>query len=153
MRLSAPGTLPGWYLKSITIGGVDVTDRPYDFGSAEVTLSDAEVVLSNNAAGIAGTIERQPGARFAGATVIAFSVDRTGWYDQSRHMKWQSSTGSGAFEFAGLPPGEYFVAAVDASVPVDLQAPDTLESLVPRAARVVAREGAVSRVTLSLIRR
>jgi hypothetical protein len=59
---------------------------------------------------------------------------------------------NGSFEVTGPPPGEYFVAAVDAS-PLDLQEPDTLESLVPRAARVTAREGAVSEVTLRLIRR
>ena len=153
MRLLAPGTLPGWYLKSVTIGGVDVTDRSYDFGFAEATVADAEIVLSNRAAGIAGSIERQPGRGAMAATVIAFSIDRQGWFDRSRHVKWQSSAASGAFEFAGLPPGEYYVAAVDASVRVDLQAPDTLESLVPQAARVTAREGAVSEVTLRLIQR
>ncbi len=153
MRLSAPNALPGWYLKSITIGGVDVTDRSYDFGFADVTLSDAEVVLSNNAAGVAGSIERQSEREAVAATVIAFSTNRDVWFAGSRHVKWQSSTARGSFAFEGLPPGEYFIAAVDASIPVDLQAPDTLDTFVSRAARVTAREGTVSEVTLSLIRR
>jgi hypothetical protein len=60
---------------------------------------------------------------------------------------------NGRFDVAGLPPGDYFVAAIDAATPLDLQAPDTLESLVSRAARVTAREGVVSEVTLGLVRR
>jgi|RhiMethySRZTD1v2_1073278.scaffolds.fasta_scaffold00038_87 carboxypeptidase family protein len=153
MRLSVPSTLPGWYLKSITIGGVDVTDRSYDFGFAEATLSDAEIVLSTSAARIAGSIERLPNGDVAGATVIAFSTNRDLWFDGSRHIKQTSSAPNHSFEVTGLPAGEYFVAAVDVLSPLDVQSPETLESLVSRAARVTVREGAVSEVTLSLIRR
>lgn len=153
MRLSAPNTLPGWYLKSVTVGGVDVTDASYDFGRDETTVSDAQVVLSNSAATIAGSIERQSGSPPAAAVVLAFSNSRSHWFTGSRHMGRASTSPEGSFDITSLPPGEYFVAAVDAFLPVDLQAPDTLESLVPRAARVIAREGAVSEVTLRLIRR
>jgi hypothetical protein len=152
MRLSVPNTLPGWYLKSITIGGLDVTDASYDFGRDETTVGDAQVVLSNSAATIAGWIERQSDSRPA-AAVIAFSTSRNYWFTGSRHIRRASSDAKGSFDVTNLPPGEYFVVAVDASLPLDLQAPDTLESLVPRAARVTAREGAVSEVTLRLIRR
>ena len=153
MRLSAPNTLPGWYVKSVTIGGVDVTDASYDFGRDETTVSDAQVVLSNAAATIAGAIERQSDSRPAAAVVIAFSTSRDYWFTGSRHIRRASSDAKGSFDLTSLPPGEYFVAALDASLPLDVQAPDTLESLVPRAARVTAREGAVSEVTLRLIRR
>jgi hypothetical protein len=153
MRLSAPNTLPGWYLKSVTIGGVDITDRPFDFGFAEATVPDLEIVLSNNGAAIAGSIERSSDGGAVAAAVIAFSTNRDAWFDGSRHIKRISSAANGSFDITGLPPGEYFVAAVDASTPLDLQAPDALESLVSRAARVTAREGAVSEVTLRLIRR
>jgi hypothetical protein len=152
MRLSAPNMLPGWYLKSVTTGGVDVTDRSYDFGRVEATVADAEIVLSNTAARIAGSIEPQPGGGPVAATVIAFSIDREGWFDGSRHIRRVPLAPNGSFDVTGLPPGEYFVAAVNVS-PSDLQEPDALESLVPRAARVTAREGAVSEVTLRLIRR
>jgi hypothetical protein len=153
MRLTAPNTLPGWYLKSVTIGGVDVTDTLYDFGGAEATVADAQVVLSSAGAGIAGSIETRPGARAAAATVVAFSTSRDNWFDGSRHVKRVPSGPNGSFDVTGLPPGEYYVAAVDADSPLDLQAPETLESLVSRAVRVTAREGAVSTVALTLIRR
>jgi hypothetical protein len=153
MRLSAPDTLPGWYLKSLMIGGVDVTDTTYDFGRDETTITDAQVVLSNAAATIAGSIEGQTGSRATPAVVIAFSTNRDHWFTGSRHIRRTSANHNGSFDVTSLPPGEYFVAAVNVEAPLDLQAPDTLESLVPRAARVAAREGVVSQVTLGLIRR
>jgi len=153
MRFSAPNVLPGWYLKTVLVGGVDVTDASYDFGRDETTVTDAQVVLSNSAATIAGSVERQSGSSPAAAVVIAFSTSRNHWFTGSRHIRRASSGPDGSFDVTSLPPGEYFVAALDASVPLDLQAPDTLESLVARAARVTAREGAVSEVTLRLIRR
>jgi len=153
MRLTAPNTLPGWYLKSVIIGGVDVTDTPYDFGLVETTVGEAEIVLSNSGAAIAGSIEGRPRSRTTPSTVVAFSTNRDNWFDGSRHVKRISSGPTGSFEVNGLPPGDYFVAAVDTAAPLDVQAPEALESLVLRAARVTAREGAVSEVTLSLIRR
>jgi hypothetical protein len=153
LRLTVPETLPGWYLKSLTIGGVDVTDRPFDFGHEEATVPDAQVVLSDSGAGITGAIQYPQDARRVTATVIAFSTNRDMWFDGSRHVKRTSSAMNGRFDVAGLPPGDYFVAAIDAATPLDLQAPDTLESLVSRAARVTAREGVVSEVTLGLVRR
>jgi hypothetical protein len=85
--------------------------------------------------------------------VIAFAINRDAWFDGSRHVKQVSRGANGSFDVIGLPPGEYYVAAVDVSTPLDPQAPGTLESLVSRATRVTAREGAVSEVTLRLIRR
>jgi hypothetical protein len=153
MRLSAPNTLPGWYVKSVTISGIDVTDGTFDFGHEETTITDAQVVLSNNAATITGSIEGRPGSPSAPAVVTAFSTNRDHWFTDSRHIRRTLSGPDGAFEVNSLPPGEYFVAAVDASTPLDLQAADTLESLVTRAVRITAREGAASEVTLRLIRR
>jgi hypothetical protein len=153
MRLTSPNTLPGWYVKSVTIGGVDITDMPFDFGHDETVVSDAQIVISNSGAAIAGSIESQPGARTPTSTVIAFSTSREKWFDGSRHIKYISSRPNGSFDVTGLPPGEYFVAAVHASTSLDLQAPTTLESLVPRAVRVSGREGGVSTVTLGPPRR
>jgi hypothetical protein len=153
MRLTAPNTLPGLYLKSITIGGVDVTDRAYDFGFAEVTVPDAEVVLSTAGARITGSIENPTGAPIPASTVIVFSTSRENWFDGSRHIKRTPSGAGGAFDINGLPPGEYFVAAVTVSSTLDLQSPDALESLIPRAARVTARQNAASTVTVRLVRR
>ena len=61
----------------MTIGGVDVTDTPFDFGFGDETVPDAEIVVSTSGASIAGSIDDGPGRRATTFTVIAFSVSRT----------------------------------------------------------------------------
>ena len=152
MRLTYP-VQPGWYVKSVTVGGLDVTDRPFDFGYSEEVFADAEVVLSSAGARIAGSLTDVPGRRATAFTVVAFSTDRANWFAGSRYLKRAPSSSDGSFEVSSLPPGEYFVAAVDTLGPGDWQASNNLEALVQGAARVTAREGAVSAVALRLIRR
>jgi hypothetical protein len=151
MRLTYPAQ-PGLYLKSLTIAGLDVTDRPFDFGYSDDVFADAEIVLSAGAT-IAGSIADGPGRRDSAFTVVAFSADRTNWFAGSRHLKRASSSSNGSFEVSGLPPGEYFVAAVDSLGPGDWQASNNLEALLQGATRVTVREGQVQTVTPRLRRR
>jgi hypothetical protein len=53
----------------------------------------------------------------------------------------------------GLPPGEYWVAAVDALAPGDWQTGDVLDTLVGRAERIKVADGQVATVALRLSRR
>ena len=115
-------------------------------------FADAEIVLSAGAT-IAGSIADGPGRRDSAFTVVAFSADRTNWFAGSRHLKRASSSSNGSFEVSGLPPGEYFVAAVDTLGPGDWQASNNLEALVQGATRVTVRESQVQTVTLRLRRR
>jgi hypothetical protein len=151
MRLTYPAPA-GWYLKSLTIAGVDVTDEAYDFGFGDEIISGAEIVLSDTGARIVGSavdLSDRPATEFA---VVAFSANRTHWFTGSRHVRWATAGPNGSFEVDGLPPGEYFVSALDALPPGDWQ-PDALEALVQRATRVTAREGQAHTIALRLNRR
>jgi hypothetical protein len=152
MRLTYPAPA-GWYLKSITIGGVDATDQSFDFGFGDQVFSDAEIVLSNTGASIDGTVSDVADRRGAEFAVVAFSVNRANWFADSRHIRWATARPDGSFEVRDLPPGDYFVAALDAQPPGDWQAADGLDVLVQRASRVTVREGQARTVTLALTRR
>ena len=134
----------------MTIGGVDVTDRTFDFGYGDEVFPDAEIVLSSAGASIAGSIPDGPGRRAAASTVVAFSVDRAAWFAGSRHLKRASSSSDGSFDVNDLPPGEYYVAAVDTLPSGNWQSSGTLEALVQGATRVTVREGQAQTVTLRL---
>jgi hypothetical protein len=151
MRLTYPAP-SGWYLKSITVGGVDVTDLPFDFGFGDQIFPDAQILLSNTGAIVAGSIEDAAGTPATGS-VVAFSTSRLNWFDGSRHTKWTVSTVDGAFEINGMPPGEYFLAAVGSFPSGDWQSPQALESLARGATRVTVREGQTRTIVLRLIRR
>jgi carboxypeptidase family protein len=153
MRLTA-GDLPGgWYLKSISIGGFDLTDQPFDFGSGEQTFTDAEVVVSPNGATVSGSVEDGSTTRAAAFTVVAFARARDTWFPGSRHLKQARGGANGSFTIAGLPPGDYWVAAVDRLDAEDWQTPESLDALVQGATRVTVEEGQISTIALRLLRR
>jgi hypothetical protein len=151
MRLTYPAPA-GWYLQSLTIAGVDVTDGAYDFGFGDEIISGAEIVLSDTGARITGSASDLSDRPATGFAVVAFSANRTYWFSGSRHIRWATAGPNGSFEVDGLPPGEYFVAALSALPPGDWQ-PEALEALVQRATRVTAREGQVHTITLRINRR
>lgn len=142
----------GWYLKSVTIGGVDVTDQPFDFGFGDQIFPDAEIVLSTSGARITGSIEDATGKPVA-ASVVAFPVSRLNWFTGSRYLKRASSSGDGSFELSALPPGDYFVAVMNAVSSGDWESPEALEPLVQRATRVTLSERQMQTVTLRIGRR
>jgi hypothetical protein len=152
MRLTYPAPA-GWYVKSVTIGGLDVTDRPFDFGYGDDTFSDAEVVLSNAGARISGSVADASDKRATEFVVVAFSTNRTNWFSGSRHLKRAVTGANGSFDVESLPPGEYYVAALNALPQGDWQSPDSLDLMVQRAERVTLGEGQRRTMTLRLTRR
>jgi hypothetical protein len=152
MRLTYPAP-SGWYLKSMMIGGIDVTDQSFDFGFGDQVISDADIVLSNTGARIDGTVSDVADRRVREFAVVAFSANRAYWFAGSRYVRWAATTPNGSFDVGDLPPGDYLVAAVDALPPGDWQALDGLDALVPRAMRVTLREGEARSITLPLTRR
>jgi len=152
MRFAATSLPTGWYLKSLTIAGSDVTDVPYDFGSGARTLSDAEIVLSREGATINGVATDGPTTRVSNFVAVAFSTSRDAWFNGSRQVKQRRSEANGSYTIDGLPPGEYWVAAVDRLEQGNWLTPENLDALVPAAARVTVREGQVLSTDLRLFR-
>jgi carboxypeptidase family protein len=152
MRFTYPAPA-GWYLKSVTIGGVDVTDRPFDFGFGEEIFPDAEIVLSNAGARIAGSVMDASDRRSPEFVVVAFSANRANWFPGSRHIMRASTGPNGSFDIDAVPPGEYYVVAIDALPPDEWQSPDALGVLIQRGERVTVGEGQTRTLTLRLNRR
>src|SRR6185436_3506976 len=111
-------------LKSVTIAGSDATDTPFDFSSSAQTLSDAEIVLSTKGASIAGVVTDGATTRASNFVAVAFSTARETWFNGSRHVKQRRSEANGSYTIEGLPPGEYWVAAVDCLEPGNWLTPD-----------------------------
>jgi hypothetical protein len=152
-RLRVTRLPPGWALQAIVSNGLDVTDTPLPFGRADQSLTDVEVVLSQRVTGVAGRTSSR--GRPAAASILFFAADRDAWYPQSRFFKKVMSAPDGTFSSEGLPPGDYFVAAVDAVPGVrdgdDWQDPDYLETLMARAQRLALSEGAHVALSLNVI--
>ena len=152
MRFIATSLPTGWYLKSVTIGGADVSDVPFDFGSTAQTIAGAEILLSPAGAMIAGAVTDRPGTPASNFVAVAFSTSRELWFTGSRHVQRRSGA-NGLFAIDGLPPGDYWVVAVDRLDADDWTAREVLDTLVPGASRVTVLEGQVLSTDLRLFRR
>jgi hypothetical protein len=74
--------------------------------------------------------------------MLAFSTDRALWTTSPRRVSGAARLSSdGRYRISGLPPGEYYVAAITEVMPGQLDDPSFLESLIPQAAKVVVGEG------------
>jgi hypothetical protein len=136
-RLALTAAPPGWWLRSVTINGVNAADVPVKFGAAEDSRHGVVAVLSKTGAGLSGHVEDERGTVVPNATVIVFSVDRTRWTDRSLHRQAVRADAGGTYVVT-VPPGEYWVAAA--------RSPDlgsrALDALTRSAVRVTAAAGA-----------
>jgi len=135
-RLQLTRQPEGWTLGEIRINGVDATDRILSLGSAEQSLSDVEVVLTDRVNVLGGSVRDEQGQAAPTAAVIAFSTARDRWYPLSRFMRRAATGKEGTFSMVGLPAGTYYVAAAGPFPPdgdEGWQDPAFLTSLIPRA--------------------
>ena len=141
----------GWALKAVRVNGADVTDTPTVFGSA----SDIEVVVTDQITEVSGSVSDARGLAVADYTAIVFATDRRLWYDGSRFFSVSRPREDGTFSIRGLPPGEYFVAAVDripgTEADGEWQDPELLESITNRAQTITLTDGQKVAVTPRLI--
>jgi protocatechuate 3,4-dioxygenase beta subunit len=155
VRFDLRRALPGWYLRSAVIDGVDAADYPVTLGPSTGQGHMVDVVVAEGGA-IVGSVTDADGAPARDYHVVVFPTDASRWYYRSRWMKLSRADAGGGFDVSGLPPGEYWAAAVDwiAGDETDgaWQTPDVLGSLVPGAQRVRVRGIERVPVTLRLMR-
>ena len=156
-RLRVTNLRGGWALKSISVGGTDVTDTPLPLGTKEQSLKDVEIILTNQLTELRGTVADASGRPLRGsAQVLVFSTDRERWYEGSRFMV-TSPTNREMITTPPMPPGDYYVVAIDRLQPEEFAGgwkdPILLALLARVATRVTLTEGQKTSVTLKLVPR
>ena len=74
--------------------------------------------------------------------MLAFSTERSLWTTAPRRVSGAARLSSdGRYRISGLPPGEYYLAALTDFDPAQLADASFLESLIPAAAKVTIGEG------------
>ena len=154
-RLQLTQAPEGWMLKAVRVNGIDVTDMPLPFGTAEQSLQDVEVVLTRQTTSlIVAAIDKAGGA--ADFRMVAFAVEPDRRYPGSRFMAVGVPDRAASARVRGLPAGEYYVVAIDRRVLDDTKALDDgefLESLVGGATRVTLTDGESRAVSVKVIDR
>jgi hypothetical protein len=131
----------GWFVQSVTLDGKDVTDSVIDLQADATSLL---VTYTDRPLKVEGTVTDADGAASTTAAVLAFPVDAQRWSgygENPRTLKNALTSRTGSYTFEHLPPGEYFIIAVDASELDGWRDPAKLEAFAARATRLSIRAG------------
>ena len=153
LQIPANGTtqVPDWFPKSAMRDGRDVFDWPMDIEPGRA--SDLAVTITDDTQDIDGVVVDAAGRPVRECAVLLFAVDKSFRFPQSRRIASRLTSVDGAFVFglaAGLPPGDYFVAAVPGDRPNEQFDPAYLDALTGAATRVSLGAGESKTVKLTV---
>ncbi len=151
-RFAIDGLMPGayvfrveglpapWTLESVLLHGRQIVDLPLSL-EAGTRVEAVRIVLTDAPAGLEGRVQTPEGHTVAGGSVVVFATDPGLWTPYTRSVAVAPVQSDGRYRLVGLPPAEYWVAAVGALVSRDDLHVSMLEGLLPRATRAVIRAG------------
>jgi hypothetical protein len=148
--LTAYGMQQGWTMKSVTLNGSDITDRPIEAGNK--AIGGVEIMLTKNAATIGGSVQDVQNQPSKDYTVIIFPEDRDKWVPElsQRYFRRVRPDQQGVFKATGLPPGRYLVAAFDAVEPGAEMDPEFLTRAQASATRTEVSQGGTQNLSLKI---
>ena len=147
------GLPQGWYFRGATLGGRDVTDAPLVIEAEDV--SGVTLTFTDQTTSVSGSVTDAENKQDATALVVVFPTDRNGWVNygsRPRRVRSARVTPNGTFQLGGLPPGEYFVAALRDENAGEWQRADVLESLAVDATRLRLADGDKQTLSLRVVR-
>ncbi len=139
----------GWYLKSVTQDGSDVTDTGLDFSQSQ-KIANLDVVLSSAVTTLSGAVQDSRAKPVTDYVVVAFSQDSSKWGYLSRFIRTARPNQEGRFSLTGLPPDDYYVVALDYVETGEENDPEQLEKWKSLATRVTLADAESKPVALKL---
>jgi hypothetical protein len=135
------GAAASWALRSAVIDGHDVLDTAIDIRSGQ-TVQGVTITFTDQPTEISGTLLDGANKPTPGFSIVVFSTDRATWTPGSRRISPPIQVSSdGRYRVTGLPPGEYFLAALTDYEPGDLGDRNFLEQVAAVAMRLTINEG------------
>lgn len=101
----------GWTLKSMVLNGQDVADIRFDVKPGDAP--DAVITYTDLRSEISGTVLNTAGAAAPQYVLVVYSADQRHWIPSSRRTQEVRAGVDGRFVVRNLPPGDYFISAVD----------------------------------------
>ncbi len=144
------GLPPTHVLKSVTVGGEDVTDAPTEF-DGKGTLGDVKLLLTERVTSIIGEVTDDRGRQVPDYALVAFAADPERWNPGSRFIGSVRPDQNGRYSLSGLPPGDYLVVAVDSLERGQAEDREFLTAIRSKATAVSLAEGEVKPLHLKLV--
>ena len=143
------GLPDGWMLKSVQLGGRDITDQPLTIARGQPDIEGLRIVLSRKGATVAGQVADAGGAPVPDTTVLLFAENSAMWGVASRFIRAVRPDGEGRFSIGGLPAGVYRAIAREVVIDGQWEDPEFLQGLVKDAVRVELTDGGSETVKLT----
>jgi carboxypeptidase family protein len=143
------GVPGGWTLKSISVNGEDITDRPFEFKSGN-NVTGVVVTLTDRLTDLSGSVRDGKGQAMKDYVLVIFPDDAKLWTGQSRYIRTARPNQDGNFSLKGLPPGRYLAAALESLENGTQNDPALLQQLGPRAKTFTLNEGQPVTLTLDM---
>jgi hypothetical protein len=143
---TSPGAGARWSIKSSVANGRDAFDGPLVV-DPNVAL-DWTITFTDKPAALTGILSDQAGRAATIYYILVFPTERRYWTPGSRRVRMARPGTDGAFTASGLPPGEYFLAALTDVDAGEWNDAAFLEQLVRAAAKVTLRDGETTRQDL-----
>jgi hypothetical protein len=142
----------GWTLDTISRGATPLADDVLTLENEDVT--DLVVTYNRSPTKLTGSVVNTMEAAEPDAVVIVFPADTTLWRDgivSTRRVRRTPATSAGVYEFTGLAPGEYHLAAVSPRYTSAWDDPVFLEALTSGATRIRLDSGGTASAVLKMI--
>lgn len=152
LRAEPPAAASGarWRLKSAMLNGCDLADRPLHVASGGAELSGVVMTFTDRATEVAGRLIDESGQPVTRYSIVVFTSDRSLWLPDARRIRSVQPATDGSFALAGLPAGEYAIAAAENLETSDLPDQAFLEQLLASAYTVTLVQGERKRQDLRI---
>ena len=149
-RIVLSGVGSAWQIRSVKVGAADVTDVGVDVKPNQ-NVDRIEVEVTNRVTTLSGMVADARGEPVKNKGVIVFPQDRDRWNLHPRYHGSGRSDDEGRYKVTGLPPGSYYIVALDRLDPGAAQDPDFLEKVKASATSVSLVEAETRVVDLTLV--
>jgi protocatechuate 3,4-dioxygenase beta subunit len=139
----------GFSIRAVRLGEADVTDSGFEIKPNE-EVTGLEVELTNRITTIVGVVTNPRGEPSKDYSAIVFAQDSEQWTATSRYRSSGRPDQDGRYRIAGLPPGRYYIVAVDHLEPGQASDPEFLERIRGKATTFSLSEGETKSIDLKL---
>lgn len=137
IRTSLP---QGWALKSVSVGGADITDTPTEFPAGQ-PIAGMQIVLTRKLTALSGQVTDGRGNPVLDASIVIFPADDKLWTFQSRFVKTARPDQDGRYQLSALPPADYLAIALQGMEEGQAGDPDFLASVKNQASKFTLGDG------------
>jgi len=147
-RLNLQPVGMGWAIRSVRLNGVDVTDG-FEI-KANQEIDALEVELTNKLTTITGLVTNARGEAQKDYSTLVFAQDSARWGGNTRYQSMGRPDQDGRFKISGLPPGEYYIIALDRVDSGEAGDPEFLERIRTKTSRLSLDEGETKTIDLRI---